>query len=277
MSEVPAEWHELNRAAWDERVAIHLGPGGYDLAPLRAGSAALDPICDAEIGDVAGLRVLHLQCHIGHNTLALARRGAHVTGLDFSEEAIAACRAMATELGLPARFVQADLYDAPAAIPGPASFDLVFTTWGTICWLPDIAGWARVVAGFLKPGGALYFADAHPTAYIFDDMAGASVEGKPGWFDPYLARAGLPHDDFSDYANPDAVRTHTRQVTWLHPLGDIVNALIEAGLRLEWLHEHPRLTWKMFRDLVQDGEGMWTWSDRPWLPLAMSLRAVRDD
>jgi 2-polyprenyl-3-methyl-5-hydroxy-6-metoxy-1,4-benzoquinol methylase len=110
------DWRALNRANWDERVAVHLGPAGYDLGPLRAGRGRLDAIVEAELGHVAGLRVLHLQCHFGKDSLVLASRGAEVTGLDFSTPAIETARALAVELNLPARFVLADVYDAPAAI-----------------------------------------------------------------------------------------------------------------------------------------------------------------
>ena len=158
---------EFNRANWDERTTVHLGRGSdYDLAALRSGSGRLHPIEEAELGDVRGLRVLHLQCHFGVDTLKLAHRGATVVGLDFSATAIEAARKLAIELGLAgsARFVLADLYDAPAAIPEPASFDRVFVTWGATCWLPDIRRWAAIVASFLKSGGRLYYADAHPAA-----------------------------------------------------------------------------------------------------------------
>jgi SAM-dependent methyltransferase len=273
----PEDWRALNRANWDERVAIHLGPAGYDLAPLRAGRGRLDAITEAELGSVAGLRVLHLQCHFGKDSLVLASRGAAVTGLDFSTPAVEAARTLAAELGLSARFVRADLYDAPAAIPERESFDLAFTTWGTITWLPDVAKWARVVAHFLRPGGgALHFADAHPAALVFDDMAGVDARGRPGWFVPYFGGEALVLNDPSDYADPGAKLTNQRQVNWLHTLGDILGALRGAGLRLEWLHEHPRVTWQMFRCLVRGADGCWTWPDRPWLPLSVSLRAVRD-
>ena len=273
------DWRTLNRANWDERVPLHLASAGYDLAPLRAGRGRLNWIEEAELGPVAGLRVLHLQCHFGKDSLVLASRGADVTGLDFSGPAIAAARSLAAELALPARFVQADLYDAPAAVPDPGSYDLVYTTWGTICWLPDLDRWAAVIAGMLRPGGALYFADAHPTAYVFDDLAwkdgaGQDAAGRPGWFMPYFSGQPLVLDDPSDYASP-AQLTNARQVNWLHPLAGILGALHGAGLRLEWLHEHPSITWQMFRCLVPDGQDAWTWPDRPWLPLSLSLRAVR--
>ena len=138
------DWREANKANWDERTAIHLGPGSsYDLGPLRAGRGRLDAIVEAELGPVAGFRVLHLQCHFGKDTLTLAQRGAAaVAGLDFSASAIAAARRLAEELNLSdrARFVEADLYDAPRAIPEPGGFDLVFVSWGALPWLPDLAG-----------------------------------------------------------------------------------------------------------------------------------------
>jgi len=271
---VADDWQVLNRANWDERVPVHLG--SYGLAPLRAGHGRLNAIEEAELGPVAGLRVLHLQCHFGADTLSLAQRGAVVTGIDFSAPAIDAARALAAELGLAARFVLSDVYNAPRALPEPGGFDLVYTTWGTTGWLPDIRRWAEVVAYFLRPGGALYFADAHPTAYVFDNV-GMDAGGRPGWFVPYFARAPLVLDDPTDYADPEARLVNQRQVNWLHPLGDTLAALQGAGLRLEWLREHPRVAWQMFRCLVQDADGMWTWPDKPWLPLAMSLRAVREE
>jgi SAM-dependent methyltransferase len=274
-----ADWRAANRANWDERVAVHLAPGSsYDPAPLRAGHGRLDAILEAELGPVARVRVLQLQCHLGRETLALAQRGAAaVVGLDFSGAAIAEARRMAAELGLAdrARFVEADLYDAPAALPGPASFDLVLVTWGAVCWLPDIAGWARVVAHFLRPGGGrLHLAEGHPAALVLGDAA-ETPDGRPGWFAPYFGREAVVVDDPTDYANPTARLVHARTTTWLHPLADVVGALRTAGLALDWLHEHPRVPWRMFRGLVRDADGLWTWPDRPWLPLGSSLSALR--
>jgi SAM-dependent methyltransferase len=271
-----ADWRAANRANWDERVGIHLGPSGYDLAPLRAGRGRLDPIVAAELGPVEGRRILHLQCHFGHDTLKLAQRGAEVVGLDFSAPAIAAAQRLAAELGLDARarFVEADVYDAPCALAQSASFDRVFVTWGALCWLPDIERWARVVAHFLKPGGSLYLADAHPAAYVFDDLA-RQPDGMPGFFAPYFARVPIVTDDQRDYLDRSARLTNARQYNWIHPLGDIASTLVEAGLRLDWLHEHDTIVWQMFDVLVKDGQGMYRWPDRLWLPLAFSLSATR--
>jgi SAM-dependent methyltransferase len=274
------DWRALNRANWDERVPIHLGPHGYDLSSQRAGAGRLDAIVEAELGPVAGLRVLHLQCHIGDDSVAIAQRGAaEVVGVDFSPAAIAAATALAAECNAPhARFVLSDVLEAPAAMPQAAQrFDLVFTSWGTICWLPDIAAWARSVAFFLKPGGALYFADAHPVARAFDAPGATQDEaGRPLCAIPYFERASLIFDDPADYMDETARLANSRTVEWMHTLSDILGALREAGLRLDWLHEHPRLAWRMFPSLVRDAEGMWAWPDRPWLPLALSLRAVRE-
>src|ERR1700745_773681 len=144
---------DVNRRNWDERATIHARDttGDYILDRFRAGEDALHPIEAAEIGDISGKRVLHLQCHIGRDTLCLVRRGAVATGLDFSSAALAVARGLAEETGLKADFVQGTVDEAPHLTPGP--FDLVFTTWGTLCWLPDITVWARVNASVLVPGG----------------------------------------------------------------------------------------------------------------------------
>jgi SAM-dependent methyltransferase len=273
----PAEdWRALNRANWDERVAIHLAAKDYDLAPLRAGRGRLNPIEEAELGPVDGLRVLHLQCHFGRDTLTLAQRGAEAVGLDFSPEGIKAARALAAELGLEgrARFVESDLYDAPAAIPKPAAFDLVYVTWGAINWLPDIRRWAEVVAFFLKPGGALYLAEGHPAAQVLDDLAPRHGP-MPGWFVPYFDARGLVFNNPTDYADPNACLINSRTCEWMHPVGEVVTALIAAGLTLRWLHEHDAVPWRMFEFLVADEDGMHRWPAERWLPLAYSLRAEK--
>jgi SAM-dependent methyltransferase len=273
------EWRTLNRAYWDECTPVHLGANGYDLSSHRAGAGCFDAIVEAELGPVSGLRVLHLQSHLGNDTIALVQRGAiEAIGVDFSATGVAAAITLAAEVGAAgARFVEADLYAAPEALPDrAANFDLVFTTWGTICWLPDIEGWARVIAHFLRPGGTLYFADAHPTARVFDGVADVGdAEGRPSWSVPYFERKPQGLDEPSDYADPVARLVNSRIVVWMHPLGDILEALRRADLRLEWLHEHSRLPWRLFPSLVRDEDRLWGWPGRPWLPLALSLRATR--
>jgi SAM-dependent methyltransferase len=272
----PADWRAANRANWDERVQVHLGTSGYDLAPLRAGHGRLNAIEEAELGSVKGLRVLHLQCHFGRDTLTLAQRGAEVVGLDFSAPAVAKARELAAELSLEsrARFVEADLYDAVAAVPEPHAFDLVFVTWGAITWLPDIRRWAEIVAHFLKPGGGLYLAEGHPAALVFDDSR-RFADGKPGYFAPYFQSEPVVTEDPTDYADRTARLKNTRQYNWMHPLGSTVTALLDAGLRLDWLREHDSVTWRMFDTLVEGSDGLFRWPGKPWLPLSFSLHATR--
>jgi SAM-dependent methyltransferase len=270
------EWHRANRANWDERVGVHTGPHGYDLSDLRAGSGRLNGIEETELPPVDGKRVVHLQCHFGADSLKLAQRGAEVVGLDFSAPAIETARGLADELGLAgrARFVHADLYNALQAIPVPHQFDMVFVTWGAICWLPDIAGWAEIVAALLRPGGLLYLAEGHPTAYVFDD-ATRSPDGMPGLFAPYFSREPVVDKEGQDYVDPDARLVNATIYNWIHPLGDVVTSLITSGMTLDWLHEHDAVPWRMFRILVKDASGLYRWPDRPWLPLAFSLAATR--
>ena len=271
-----AEWQAINRAHWDEKVPLHIGPRGYRLDDLRAGAGRLNAIEEAELGPVAGQRILHLQCHFGRDSLILAQRGADIVGLDFSHPAIETARSLAAELALEARarFVQADLYDARDALAEPAGFDRVFVTWGAICWLPDIFRWAAIVAHFLRPGGTLYLAESHPATMVFDDEA-RQPDGRPGFFAPYFARTAVVAQEAHDYIDETARVANATTHTWIHPLGDIVTGLIRAGLRLDWLHEHDAITWHMFAQLVEGDDGQWRWPDKPWLPLAFSLQATK--
>jgi SAM-dependent methyltransferase len=167
------DWRGLNRANWDDRVPVHLASEFYDLDGFRAGASSLRPFEAAEAGDMTGKRLVHLQCHVGLDTLSWARNGALVTGLDFSEPAIEAARSLAAGLAIDASFVRADVYDAVSALGGQR-FNVVYTGTGALVWLPDIARWAQVVAALLEPGGFLYLVEGHPFAQVLDDAQGAS-------------------------------------------------------------------------------------------------------
>src|SRR5690349_15703480 len=174
---------EINRRNWDERVGIHLRDttGAYMIDRFLSGADTLYPLEAAEIGQLAGKRLLHLQCHIGLDTLSLARRGALVTGLDFSPRAIAAARDFSRKTGIAARFVEADIYDAPQATG--ETYDSIYTTWGTIVWLPDIRLWARAISMTLNPGGKLYFLDTHPYIMTLEEQDARLVATYP-WRTP---------------------------------------------------------------------------------------------
>jgi SAM-dependent methyltransferase len=266
------EWYRANRANWDERVPIHLK--SYDLTALRSGNGRLFPVEESELRIQPGQRVLHLQCHFGEDTLTFAQRGAQVVGIDFSPAAIAAARDLAVELKLidQATFLEANVYEAPSVFPEAGSFDLVFVSWGAINWLPDIQGWANVVSYYLRPGGRLYLAEGHPTAYVFEDAPGSEM---PTWFAPYFHEQPSVIDDSRDYSDPNATLQNTRTYEWIHPLGSIVDALAKAGLRIEFLREHDSVPWRMFAQLVKGPDGLYRWPDKRWLPLSFSLSAMK--
>lgn len=267
------EFFEANRRRWDELAGIHVKSttGIYHLAEFRAGADVLAPIESAEVGEIAGKRLLHLQCHFGLDTLSLARRGATVTGLDFSGKAVEAARALSAETGVAGSFVEGNLYDAPDLIAG--SFEVVYVTWGAINWLPDIRRWAEIVAGFLKAGGYLYLLEGHPVTLCLDQAEDGRLVPSYPYFQ---GREPLAFDEDSSYTGDSKRLTNARAYEWNHPLGEIVTALIDAGLRLEFLHEHDSVPWKPFALMVEAKAGMYRLPpELPSLPLAFSLKASK--
>ncbi len=267
------EFFSANRANWDERVGIHLRDttGLYRHDALKNGEDVLGPIESAEIGDVTNKRLLHLQCHFGSNTISLARRGARATGLDFSPKAIAAARGLARELSVDVEFVEGNVYDAPAL--AGTDYEVVYTTWGTIGWLPSISQWARAVAGCLAPGGFLYMADGHPTLHMIDERDGR-LDLLWDWRTP--ENAPIVEMNELSYAGDGTRIENLRTYGWNHPLSDIIGALAEAGLRLEFLHEHETIPWRAFPSMVPAGDRMFAQADgQTKLPLAFSLKAVK--
>lgn len=274
---VPADWRETNRAMWDERVPVHLRSAFYDLAGFRAGRDDLRGFETGEMGTVAGRRLLHLQCHIGTDTLSLARRGAEVTGLDFSAPAIEAARGLAADLGLAARFVHSDVYDAVAALDG-VTYDIVYTGIGALCWLPDLARWAHTAASLVAPGGFLYLAEFHPVGLCLG-RDGTSLT------DDYFSTEPTVYECPGSYADWTAPTVHNRAMEWRHPLGDVVSAVAATGLRVEFLHEHDFTLFEQLPGLVAgpDTSGAGERAGRVFrlpegqarVPLLYSLRASR--
>jgi 2-polyprenyl-3-methyl-5-hydroxy-6-metoxy-1,4-benzoquinol methylase len=262
---------EVNRRNWDERAIIHARDttGDYMLDRFRAGEDALHDIEAAELGSVAGKRILHLQCHIGRDTLCLVRRGAVATGLDFSREALTVARQLATETGLAATFVEGTVDNAPRLAPGP--FDMVFTTWGTICWLPDVRQWARVIASVLTPGGELYFADTHPAFALLDEAAGKLVVAYD-YATP--SERPLTFVNATTYTGDPTIMDNQQTNEWIHPLSEILGGLMDAGLIITMFREHEILPWKGLPCMVPASDRMWRLPDGyPRIPLSFSLRA----
>jgi SAM-dependent methyltransferase len=267
MSDWRDEWREKNRESWDERVPIHVSGRFYDVASFKAGEERLQPFEIDEVGDVSGKDLLHLQCHFGIDTLSWARRGASVTGLDFSAPAVEAARSLASELGIGATFVQSDVYEAAEALDN-RTFDVVYTGRGALNWLPDVGRWAGVVASLVRPGGFLYLAEFHPFTDIFGDED-LTVE-----HDYFQGEDPQVWDEPGTYADLDAETRHNLTYEWNHPLGEVVSAVVSAGLNVELLREYdytmfPR--WPFLRksgfDTYRPPEGM------PRIPLMYSLRA----
>jgi len=264
---------EANRRNWDERVVVHRADrtGFYRVAEFRRGGDTLGPIESAEIGDVAGKRLLHLQCHFGLDTLSLARRGAIVTGVDFSSAAIATARELAAETGLAARFVECNVYDARATIA--ESFDIVYVTWGAIGWLNDIRRWTAIVGEFLAPGGFLYLAEQHPFPMMLQpdgERLYCHYPWRSAPDDPIV------EDSPTTYTGDPATLTHTRAYSWNHALSDILGGLLERGLRLDFLHEHETVPWQIFPCAIEAGDGMRRLPDGyPRIPLSFSLKASK--
>ncbi len=272
-SPTPDDWHDANRARWDERVPIHVASDYYDLDAFRAGRDALPAFEVAEVGDVTGKTLLHLQCHIGLDTLSWARHGAaQVVGLDFSEPAVEAARGLAGSLGLGpdrAAFVTADVYDAQAAVPDSA-YDIVYTGVGALNWLPDIDRWAETAASLVAPGGFLYFAEFHPLTDSMDAETGSVVT------DDYFSRDAWVDAPPGTYADLDAPTVHNRSVEWQHPVGRVVTALVAAGLRIEFLHEHDSAPVRRFGTLERHADGRFRFpAGRPRIPLMYSVKASR--
>ncbi|WP_062216317.1 bifunctional 2-polyprenyl-6-hydroxyphenol methylase/3-demethylubiquinol 3-O-methyltransferase UbiG [Streptomyces sp. NBRC 109706] len=263
-------WLRINRENWDDRVRVHAGSDFYDLPGFRAGDDPLRPVEVAEVGDVTGLRLLHLQCHMGQDTLAWARRGAFVTGVDFSSAAIGVARGLADELGLAdrARFVVSDVYEAPTALDGER-FDVVYTGVGALVWLPDLTRWARVVASSLTMGGFLYLAEFHPVSDVLGED-GSRVEFD--YFDGSPERVDYPHT-YTD--GPPLGKTVS--VQWRHQLGEVVTALASAGLRIDFLRERPDTLFQRYSSLERRPSGEFAFPEgRPRVPLMYALRATRD-
>ena len=227
MVDPTADYLNTNRRSWDVRVDQHLDSAFYGVEAWLAGETSLKPIEMALLGDVSGARTLHLQCHFGQDSLSLARMGAEVTGLDLSPRAVEEARRLAERAGLAATFVEGDVYAAPSIIDG--DFDLVFTSYGTIGWLPDIRRWAQVVAHFVRPGGRFVFAEFHPVLWMLDENF-AHIKYAYAKTDAIVTEEG-------SYADVLAEAPQTF-VGWNHGLAEVIGALLAEGLRITHFSEY---------------------------------------
>lgn len=274
------EYFEANKKLWNQRTAIHKDSSFYDLAGFKAGKTVLTPIELKELGDVKGKTMLHLQCHFGMDSLDWARRGADVTGVDLSDVAIIEAKRLSDELKMNATFICANIYElhpevAESKAPsagwrrfGEAAFDIVFTSYGTIGWLPDLDKWADIIAHYLKPGGIFYIADFHPVLWMFDD--------------------DFTHIKYA-YDNQEVIITEsqgtytdrkadikTTEYGWNHSISEILNALITSGLKIEMFNEHMYSPYPCFSNTVESEKGKWHIKGMEGkIPMVYSIKAVK--
>lgn len=274
------EYVEVNRAFWDERVAAHAASPDYAVAQFAADPEFLSEVVRFDrprLGDISGLTGIHLQCHIGTDTVSLERLGASMTGLDMSPPALEVARELAAAAGAPTSFVEAQVYDALSVLE-PGSFDLVYTGVGALNWLPDITGWAGVVAGLLRPGGRLHLREGHPVLWAIDPLRS---DGLLAIEYPYfeteeavILDEGEEHG--TTYVETDEVFVTTITHEWNHGLGEIVTALLDAGMELTLLEEHRSVPWEGLPGMADRGDGEWQLIDRPErLPHSYTLQALR--
>lgn len=277
------EWEDArdaNLANWEDRVPIHTGAYGLDnyrLNPrytnpeIPGDAAMIARHFGREDASLEGLDLVHLQCHIGTDSLSLARMGATVTGLDFSPSALEAAEDLARECGASIRWVCSDVMEAAAAVG--ETFDVVYTSVGTISWLADLDRWAAQVAGLLRPGGVFFIRDAHPALFSLDD---SGEEAAPRVKYRYFPNgAAESFDEEGTYLGEGTV-AHTRTYNFPHSLAEVVTALLGAGLRITGFEEGQELSWQYSPLMEQLPSGAWVWPEalRDRIPCTFTLTAT---
>jgi SAM-dependent methyltransferase len=263
-----------NRANWDARAPVHVASAFYGLDGSRPAESWFADYEWDDLGDLRGAELLHLQCHLGTETLAFAAKGARATGLDFSGESIARARALAEERGLEIDYVQADVHDARAVLRG--EFDIVYTGKGSLCYLPDLDRWAAVVHDLLKPGGSLYVVEFHPLLYSLGVVPIDGSEELTLRADYLAGRGPEERDATRTYTDGPALADATVSYEWRHGLGEVLTALTGAGLRIDRVREDHRLPWPRWSTMRPGPDGWFALpADAPRIPLFYAVKAVR--
>jgi SAM-dependent methyltransferase len=272
------DYLNTNRENWNDRAAAHATRTGvgYQVQRYIDDRSLLSDVVRFDLdrlGDIRGLRVAHLQCHIGTDTLSLARLGARVTGLDFSPVALDEARALVSETGDDVDFVESDVYDALSVLEAE-SFDLVYTGIGALCWLPSVDRWAAVVAALLKPGGRFFIREGHPILWSMDERLSDDLHLRFPYFEQ---EQPLEWDDDASYVDTDQPIGSTKTYEWNHGLGEIVTALLAAGLQLTMLVEHDSVPWRALPgQMLLRPDGEFALDARAGVaPLSYTIQAVK--
>ena len=232
---------ELNRASWNNRTPSHMASEFYDVEGFLKGNTSLNQIELELLGDIKGKSILHLQCHFGQDTISLGRLGAKVTGVDLSDKAIDGAIDLAKKANIDAEFICCDIYDLPNHLD--KEFDMVFTSYGTIGWLPDMDKWAKIVSKYLKPNGNFVFAEFHPVVWMFDDDF---TEVKY----TYHQSEPIMETEEGTYADKKA-DIKQDYITWNHGMGEVINSLIENGLAITSLKEYDYSPYNCFNKTIE--------------------------
>ena len=259
-------YFEANRESWNKRTAVHKDSAFYDLEAFKNGMLSLNKIEMEELGDVSGRSLLHLQCHFGMDTMSWQRLGANCTGVDLSDEAINLARSINDELQLDTVFICSNIYDLRENLDG--QFDIVFTSYGTIGWLPDLDKWAGIIAHFLKPGGTFYIADFHPALWMMDEHFKYIKYN-------YFNTSVIEEENVGTYTDKDAP-IRSKEYSWNHPFSEIFSALIKNGLTIEQFNEFPYSPYNCFNDMEQGPDEMWRIKGmEEKMPVMYSIKAVK--
>ena len=266
---------EANRVNWNERTPIHAASEFYGLDRFKSGNITLSDIERREVGSVSGKRLLHLQCHFGMDTMSWSRLGAVATGVDFSDAAIGLACSLNDELCLGVRFICSNIYDLPNVLD--EEFDVVYTAIGVLCWLPDLDEWARVVARYVRSGGMFYILDGHPFSHVLE----SADDSRSGDNDLYVRHPYFPNPA-GEFYGPGATYTGPEELStgayeWQHSVGEIVNSILGAGLRIEFFNEHAVSGYRAFPDMERCDDGWWrlpSWRNE-CIPQLFSIKATK--
>ncbi|ESU28791.1 Methyltransferase type 12 [Flavobacterium limnosediminis JC2902] len=264
--EIPKDYLNINKKTWNNKTDVHVTSDFYDTESFLNGKNTLNDIELELLGDVSGKKILHLQCHFGQDTLSLARLGAKATGVDLSDKAIEKAREFNSKLHLDAEFINCDVYDLPNHLE--EQFDIIFTSYGTIGWLPDLDKWAKVVSNFLKPGGKFVFAEFHPVVWMFDN------DFKEVFYS-YFNMEPIIEDESGTYADREA-EISTQTVTWNHPLSEVLNAVINNDLEIKSFNEYDYSPYNCFNETEEFETGKFRIKHLGnKIPMVYSLTAIK--
>ena len=262
------KYFDANKKLWDARVGVHAKSELYNLNGFKNGNTSLQQIELKEVSNVKGKTILHLQCHFGLDTLSWARLGAKVTGVDLSEEGIKLVKSLSDELHLEAKFICSNIYDIENHIN--EKFDIVFTSYGTIGWLNDLQEWGRIISKYLKPGGFFYIVDFHNIMWMFDEKY------KYFKYSYFFNEQPIEEKNQGTYADRNA-NIKNIEYGWNHPLSDVINSLINNGLKLEFLHEYPFSVYDVFHNMVKGEDGFYRLKEMEnIIPMMFSIMARKN-